>query len=513
MGLDAGDYKDLKEKFVSGATGSTVTHVNLISSAALASLFLYHTLLSRTSSPNLIKFPISWVILVLPLLLSMTLFANIPALLSILMLIPALGLSSLSHRESGTPLPSNASERSDTASAKVIVMPLPFLTTYRAHMLLMTILAILAVDFPVFPRSLAKCESFGVSLMDLGVGAFVFSQGVISAIPLIKSPTYLASPVLSKLVITIRKVFPVMVLGIVRVLLVKGTEYPEHETEYGTHWNFFITMALLPVMEILLHPLILRVPISVLGISIAMCQQLGLSVFGLQEIVLFAPRVGVLSANKEGIVSLLGYLAIHILGLSTGTMILPPSPSYFRRFQRQFNKTGELTLGGVDKYKDSYRSRQNDKTATELWAYSMLWWAFMGLTRLLQIDGKEGVSRRVVNLSYILWVAAYNTSFILGYLLMDIYFYPSPSKSKYNRQQDDQDVLPSRVAVSAPLFEAINKNGLVLFLLANVFTGLINLTIFTMFTSNFWAMVILCGYSLGVCATAWALRNTRLWKI
>ncbi len=35
MGRDAGDYKQLKEDFVSGATGSTVTHVNLISSAAL----------------------------------------------------------------------------------------------------------------------------------------------------------------------------------------------------------------------------------------------------------------------------------------------------------------------------------------------------------------------------------------------------------------------------------------------------------------------------------------------
>ncbi len=85
-------------------------------------------------------------------------------------------------------------------------------------MLLMTILAILAVDFPVFPRSLAKCESFGVSLvcsisppslecmiyrlqMDLGVGAFVFSQGVISAIPLVKNPAYLASPVLLSLLL------------------------------------------------------------------------------------------------------------------------------------------------------------------------------------------------------------------------------------------------------------------------------------------------------------------------
>jgi hypothetical protein len=31
--------------------------------------------------------------------------------------------------------------------------------------MLMTVLAILAVDFPVFPRTLAKCETYGVSLV------------------------------------------------------------------------------------------------------------------------------------------------------------------------------------------------------------------------------------------------------------------------------------------------------------------------------------------------------------
>lgn len=37
------------------------------------------------------------------------------------------------------------------------------------------------------------------------------------------------------------------------------------------------------------------------------------------------------------------------------------------------------------------------------------------------------------NLPYVAWVAAYNTSFILGYLLLDLYFFPSPMlKSIYS---------------------------------------------------------------------------------
>ena len=62
--------------------------------------------------------------------------------------------------------------------------------------------------------------------MDLGVGSFVFSQGVVSAIPMIKNPTMLQGAVLPKVLATLRKVIPLLVLGLVRVLAVKGTEYP-----------------------------------------------------------------------------------------------------------------------------------------------------------------------------------------------------------------------------------------------------------------------------------------------
>ena len=62
--------------------------------------------------------------------------------------------------------------------------------------------------------------------MDLGVGSFVFSQGIVSAIPLIKDPAYLMAPVGPKLAATARKCLPVLVLGLLRMLSVKGSQYP-----------------------------------------------------------------------------------------------------------------------------------------------------------------------------------------------------------------------------------------------------------------------------------------------
>lgn len=96
----------------------------------------------------------------------MTVFAERPILLASALLLPTAVLLAMPPQEHGTPLPSNKYPESPTAaSATPRITPLPALTTYRAHMMLMTILAILAVDFPVFPRYLAKCETYGVSLV------------------------------------------------------------------------------------------------------------------------------------------------------------------------------------------------------------------------------------------------------------------------------------------------------------------------------------------------------------
>jgi phosphatidylinositol glycan class W len=106
----------------------------------------------------------------------MTSFAEAPGGLSLLLLASTLVLLLLPPLERGTPLPaesrdelasSDGGSRAETPSKHPSrsFRPLPALTTYRAHMMLMTILSILAVDFPVFPRVLAKCETYGVSLV------------------------------------------------------------------------------------------------------------------------------------------------------------------------------------------------------------------------------------------------------------------------------------------------------------------------------------------------------------
>jgi len=66
---------------------------------------------------------------------------------------------------------------------------------------------------------------------------------------------------------------------------------------------------------------------------------------------------------------------------------------------------------------------------------------------------------------------------------------------------------------AAELLEAINLNGLALFLLANVMTGVVNLALPTMYASDVKAMGILLGYSGLVCTVAWACRGSRLWRI
>ncbi|KAL9709210.1 Glucosaminyl phosphatidylinositol (GlcN-PI) nositol acylation protein [Leucoagaricus gongylophorus] len=462
------DYHQRKIDFVSHGQGSSVLHVNTIAVIAPASVLLFLRLQPR-------HLLIQWTLLVLPLVLVLTLFPTCPLFLAALLIIPAL----LVPRRPLT-LPSHASPRPR----------LPALSVYRAHMLLITVLAILAVDFPLFPRFLAKSESFGVSLvcapknysahtlsptpqMDLGVGSFVFSQGIVSAIPLLSSPSSLLKSSSSNLYKSLRKSLPLFFLGFIRLALLKVTHYPEHVTEYGVHWNFFFTLASIPLLQLLLHPLLASYSPSLIGIALALVQQLLLSTT-LQSLVLSPTRthpssllLSLFYQNKEGLSSLLGYLSIHILGLSLGTTVLPPSPNFFPKFQLALRKS--TNLPSIPSH-----NRKTHKTALHL-TNGMIF---------LSSSAPQPYSLQV-NLSYILWVAAFNVSFFLIYLIL---------LDTVNINATDN---------TPPLLAAMNRQGLVVFLLANGMTGLVNLSVDTMEVGDIMAMGVLVVYSWVLSALVW----------
>ena len=86
-----------------------------------------------------------------------------------------------------------------------------------------------------------------------------------------------------------------------------------------------MTLGTVPILQVMLHPFIIRLPISLLGVIVAIgkliswnlaklhrshsrppAHQVSLSYAGLMQYVLHAPRTSLVSSNKEGLVSVTG---------------------------------------------------------------------------------------------------------------------------------------------------------------------------------------------------------------
>ena len=99
--------------------------------------------------------------------------------------------------------------------------------------------------------------------MDLGVGSFVFSLGVVSALPLLRRTD--PRPYFASVLSSIKKSLPIIALGLVRVIMVKGVDYPVRlivlhsliRSDYLTNrWSLRRTGTCIRVwstMELLLH--------------------------------------------------------------------------------------------------------------------------------------------------------------------------------------------------------------------------------------------------------------------
>lgn len=155
--------------------------------------------------------------------------------------------------------------------------------------------------------------------MDVGVSAIMFSSGFCSSLIVCHQAPSKPRPYLFKRLY--KAVFGnivVLIGAAIRFFMLHGIDYHEHVTEWGTHWNFFVTIACMNVLLCFVPSGDVALP---LGIVTLILNELFQNEFDVQSFVLHAPRDNIITANREGIVSLPGFLAIVLIAMGIGSDI------------------------------------------------------------------------------------------------------------------------------------------------------------------------------------------------
>jgi glucosaminylphosphatidylinositol acyltransferase len=446
------------------------------------------------------------------ILFATTVYSGGPQILLGLLLLPA--IATVLQPATGAQAPAKphtkdeveANKQGSAGDEKDALPVKPFITTYRGAMMIITCTSILAVDFPVFPRRFAKTESFGTSLMDLGVGSFVFAAGVMAARQQLKetqSPSFW-----KRLQFAIRHSLPLFALGLFRLWSVKSLEYAEHVSEYGVHWNFFFTLALLPLVMSVLQPLLRFIrAYNLFAFALAIGYELILyMVPGMKAYIILSERKpdDWLSQNREGVFSFIGYLAIFIAANGIGLAILPrdPDPEDEKRKAKQvdpLDEDADWLATVLDKKQPEEVNPWNveppplkpelPKDTLGILAFSAFLWFVAAVWAMWRYGPRLFVSRRMANLAYICWVCSFNTAQLLLFCAIERFMFPNLYKAK-DKQTEKQRIQDA----TSKIMHAFNRNGLFLFLLANLLTGAINMVIPTWHTTDVPAMAILLAY-------------------
>ncbi|CAJ1944237.1 unnamed protein product [Cylindrotheca closterium] len=455
-------YKEQKEAFVTGHEGTTPWEVLLVCLSAPIGVACYQQIMmmylgsrgtDKGNGLSRIQAILLEAILVwFPMVLCQTKFLY-PYGVAFLTIQSSIVLALRFSKKLHPPNSKNGTTAANEESKK-----LDFLTAYRSSILYLTFVAILAVDFHVFPRRFAKTEVYGYGLMDVGAASFCLSAGLVSRQAKRPSRSQEVSRLNFKQVL---HTLPLVIIGFLRTWTNKELDYQEHVSEYGVHWNFFFTMGVMAIVPSL-------VPAKAKGTwflpaAILVVYQLALSFGKLQEYIESAPRkcdtsdtnssedfwlpcVGFLAANREGIFGCLGYLSLYFIGEYVG---------------RDF-----------------------------LWIRKSLWQPTIGLSLLFLFSSQmvATVSRRSTNMTFCLWTAAHNV------LLLTLF-----------------EVILVQNRGLPIIIEATNRVGLPIFLIANLLTGLVNLTLPTLTVADGPALLIVFGYiclvSVAALLVDWAIQS------
>jgi phosphatidylinositol glycan class W len=294
------------------------------------------------------------------------------------------------------------------------------------------------VDFPVYPRKFVKTEYKGVSLMDIGTGSVLFSSALVARHTRTKESLSKRIPqaVLSGL--------PLWVIGIGKFLVHASVDYQEHVSEYGVHWNFFMSLGFVSLLSAVLD----LDGFSSLGFSVlVMVLYQGCLFYGLEEFILSAPRDGFFSMNREGICGCVGFFCIYQIGVGLKRFVLVPG------------KEGKRLAGFTG--------------------------FFVFISYLIGGESRRLVISIQTNLGYVFWVVGHNLFSLLSLWLVE-----------------RSSLLP----ITNEVLDSINFNQLPYFMISNLATGIVNLSMQTIFASDLTGFLVVVLYQLIVLSILWTLK-------
>lgn len=480
-------YKEKHENFISGSIGGSCLEICLVTQLAPCFILVKHLIL-RTEN-RILFFLVNFFGLIIPLVLYLTVLncMIIPSFVTFVILILAILFNRLNNIKKD--------EIKSFLNVKFNDIAQPYYLTFlRGYLLVSTAICILAVDFQVFPRRFVKTEIDGTSLMDMGVGHFVFYGGLVAR--------QARSNNIHKL--NIFSVWPLWVLGLARLFSIKSIDYQEHSTEYGIHWNFFMTLALIKTLSDLLFHFLKPNIVLCISFLIPIVYEILLDVFNLKEFIL---------SNDESLLSLSSFDDENVI--YKDQIMLPMFHEFKSNLWKLFvlNRSGILSCFGflginciaihIGKYIIHKKSKDGDYwERLQLSIKCLIIGIFLHIIHILVRTYICETSRRLANLAYIIWTMGDGFITLSTFLITDIII-----SSHHYFNHSNQDLLHEQ---ANNILSSISYNGLLFFIISNLITGLVNICFETIFIGDIAALFVIIAYMFILSFVASILHAFRL---
>lgn len=497
-------YRHEQEAFVSNHGGTTPQEIIFVLLPNVCSILLTTTTLGMLKKyiDRNIGFVIEFILTVIPTILCCTaLSEHISSVCIIMISVSALNILLLGNK--GTNLSSLA--------MRPVIGKRPFVTNFRALTNIVTAVCILAIDFRIFPRKFAKTEVYGYSLMDTGVGLFILANALVAPEARdfsVHRRAGFRETLTRNMKNCIRSCVPLLMLGFGRFVAVEYIEYHKHITEYGIHWNFFMTLAVVKLFISTITSTISSKYSLFSGIWILGMHEYILSTRGLKGWVLSnGSRDDFFSANREGLISIPGYVGLYFIGIAIGRLIHSTYQNSHREYMLQHShKNISMKLFNFE-FGASYNESM-------LLCIKLSLISAQACIATLFCDSYLKVSRRLANAGYCMWILTLTTTLLTLLLLVEIildiinYAIGEPHDEnkteklrknlrlnlKKNVESKREESKEGVVKRSLEIFDAVNYNGLFFFLLSNIMTGLVNILVYTLYMKQAIALLILVVY-------------------